>query len=208
MECLIGIAFKDYVLIAADMTNAHSILVMKNDESKLFKLSSQVVMAVSGESGDTTQFAEYIAKNMQLYKMRNSYELSPQSIATYTRKNLADSLRSRSPYMVNLLIGGYDKDEGAQLYFMDYLASMVKVPFAAHGYGGYFSLSIMDRLYRPDLPKEEGYKVMVECVKECHRRLIVNLPNFKVQMIDANGITDLPIISAKQLAINSSPEDH
>ena len=28
-------------------------------------------MAVSGESGDTTQFAEYIAKNIQLYKMRN-----------------------------------------------------------------------------------------------------------------------------------------
>jgi 20S proteasome alpha/beta subunit len=49
---------------------------------------------------------------------------------------------------VNLLIGGYDKDEGAQLYFLDYLASMVKVPYAAHGYGGYFSLSIMDRLYR------------------------------------------------------------
>ncbi|XP_059477325.1 proteasome subunit beta type-2-like [Neocloeon triangulifer] len=208
MECLIGIAFKDYVLIAADMTNAHSIMVMKSDESKIFKLSSQVVMAVSGESGDTTQFAEYIAKNMQLYKMRNSYELSPSSIAKYTRKNLADYLRSRSPYMVNLLMGGYDKDEGAQLYFMDYLASMVKVPFAAHGYGGYFSLSIMDRLYRPDLPKEEGYKVMVECVKEVHRRLIVNLPNFKVQMIDANGITDLPIISAKELARNSSPDDH
>lgn len=29
MECLIGIKFKDFVLIAADMTNAHSIMVMK-----------------------------------------------------------------------------------------------------------------------------------------------------------------------------------
>jgi 20S proteasome subunit beta 4 len=28
-------------------------------------------MAVSGESGDTKQFAEYIAKNIALYKMRN-----------------------------------------------------------------------------------------------------------------------------------------
>jgi len=65
------------------------------DESKIFKISSQVVMAVSGESGDTNQFAEYISKNMQLYKMRNSYELSPASIAKYTRKNLADYLRSR-----------------------------------------------------------------------------------------------------------------
>jgi 20S proteasome subunit beta 4 len=30
MECLLGIAFRDFVLIAADMTNAHSIMVMKD----------------------------------------------------------------------------------------------------------------------------------------------------------------------------------
>lgn len=52
-------------------------------------------MAVSGESGDTTQFAEYIAKNIQLYKMRNTYELSPKEAANFTRRNLADALRTR-----------------------------------------------------------------------------------------------------------------
>lgn len=52
-------------------------------------------MAVSGESGDTVQFAEYIAKNIQLYKMRNGYELSPKEAAMFTRRNLADALRSR-----------------------------------------------------------------------------------------------------------------
>lgn len=51
-------------------------------------------MAVMGESGDTTQFAEYIAKNIQLYKMRNGYELSPKAAANFTRRNLADALRS------------------------------------------------------------------------------------------------------------------
>lgn len=30
MECLIGIQFKDFVLVAADMTTAQSIMVMKN----------------------------------------------------------------------------------------------------------------------------------------------------------------------------------
>lgn len=45
-------------------------------------------------------------------------------------------------------MGGYDKENGAELYFMDYLASSVKVPFAAHGFGGYLSLSIMDRYHK------------------------------------------------------------
>lgn len=37
----------------------------------IFKIGPRLVMAVSGESGDTKQFAEYIAKNIALYKMRN-----------------------------------------------------------------------------------------------------------------------------------------
>lgn len=57
-------------------------------------------MAVSGEQGDTTQFAEYIAKNIQLYKMRNGYELGPKSAASFTRRNLADALRSKVCYNI------------------------------------------------------------------------------------------------------------
>ncbi|CAG9863496.1 unnamed protein product [Phyllotreta striolata] len=200
MECLLGIKFDDFVLVAADMTAAQSIIVMKTDENKLFKLSNKLVMAVSGESGDTTQFAEYIAKNIQLYKMRNTYELSPSEAASFTRRNLADALRSRSPYHVNLLLAGYDEKEGPQLYYMDYLASTIKVNYAAHGYGGFFSLSIMDRNYSKSLSREEGYELLKKCVKEVQKRLIINLPNFKVQCVGKDGITDLPDITPKDLA--------
>ena len=55
----------------------------------------------------------------------------------------------QTPYFVNLLLAGHDKDTGPELYFLDYLASMIKLPYAAHGYGGYFILSVMDRYYRP-----------------------------------------------------------
>jgi len=54
----------------------------------------------------------------------------------------------QTPYMVNMLMAGYDDQSGPVLYFMDYLASLVKVPFAAHGYGSFFSLGIMDRYYK------------------------------------------------------------
>jgi 20S proteasome subunit beta 4 len=50
------------------------------------------------------------------------------------------------PRYVNMLIAGVD-DDGPSLYFMDYLSSLIKVPYAVHGYGGMFTLSIMDRYY-------------------------------------------------------------
>ena len=60
-------------------------MVMKSDQKKYLELSDRLIMAVSGESGDTSQFAEYIQKNIQLYKMRNAYELSPAAAANFTR---------------------------------------------------------------------------------------------------------------------------
>jgi 20S proteasome subunit beta 4 len=38
MECLLGIAFRDFVLIAADMSNAHSIMVMKDGKFDRFSV--------------------------------------------------------------------------------------------------------------------------------------------------------------------------
>jgi 20S proteasome subunit beta 4 len=47
---------------------------------------------------------------------------------------------------VNLLLGGYDTSTYApHLYWMDYLGTLAEVPFAAHGYGSYFALSLLDR---------------------------------------------------------------
>ena len=177
-------------------------------------------MAVSGESGDTSQFAEYIAKNIQLYKMRNGYELSPSAAANFTRRNLADYLRSRTPYQVNLLIAGFDNDTGKpELYFMDYLASMIKVKrlviisvtlvstfflpqtnYAAHGYGGFFTTALMDRHYRSDMTKQQAYKLMIECVKEVQKRLVLNLPNFAVVVVDKEGVTHLDTINPQVIA--------
>lgn len=55
----------------------------------------------------------------------------------------------QTPYHVNLLLAGYDDADGPSLFYMDYLSSLAKTPFAAHGYGAFLTLSILDRHYRP-----------------------------------------------------------
>jgi len=201
MECLVGIQCNDFVMVAADQTNARSILVMKSDQKKYTKISERMIMAVTGESGDTHQFSEYVHKNLQLYKMRNGYELSPSAAANFTRRNLADYLRSRTPYSVNMLLAGFDADKKTpELYYMDYLASMVKLPYASHGYGGSFTTSILDRHYRPDMTRQQAYALLVDCVKEVQKRLIINLPNFSITVIDKDGVVDMDPITHKVIA--------
>lgn len=109
--------------------------ILKASDDKTRSLNKHTLMAFSGEAGDTVQFAEYIQANVALYSMRNETELSPAAVSNFTRGELAKSLRSRKPYTVNLLLGGWSElDKKPSLYWIDYLASVAKVPYAAHGY--------------------------------------------------------------------------
>ena len=76
---------------------------------------------------------------------------------------------------------------------------MVKAPYATHGYGGLFSMGIMDRYYRADMSREEAYGVLEKCVAEIQKRLIISLPNFQVKVLDKDGIHIMDVIKSKNL---------
>jgi len=195
MDFLIGIVGKDFTLMAADCSQARSIVVMKKDMDKSKDISENCLMLASGEVGDTVAFGEYISKNLKLNKLRNGNPQSPWSTANYTRHQLATALRSRNSYQVNMLVGGYgdDKDgtEAPQLYFIDYLAAMTQAPFACQGYGGYFTYSILDKHYKEGMSREETMELLKRCIKEVRHRFMVQMPRFKVHIIDKDGITHL-----------------
>ena len=98
---------------------------------------------MSVNPASVVQFAEYIQANIQLYSMRHGAELSPSAVSSFVRGELAQSLRSRKPYTVNLLLGGLDPiSKVPHLYWIDYLASCAPVPYAAHGYAQYVLLCV------------------------------------------------------------------
>ena len=199
MECLIGIKCDKFAILAHDNSAGRSILVMKQDQDKLFKLNDRLGMVVCGEAGDTVYFGEYIQKNIALYRVRNGYSLSPHAAANYTRNELAEYLRRRT-YLVNLIMGGYDeKNSKSALYLMDYLGTLAEVPFAAHGYGSYFVYGILDRFHRVDMSVEDGEELLGKCVREVQKRFMVNLPSFSYYIIDENGFSVKKTLNAGPL---------
>merc|ERR1712212_1075733 len=182
--------------MGADMSHIQSIMVHKGDSDKMVKLSTHLLMAIAGDPGDSIQFGEYIEKNVQLYKMRNNYELPPSAAVHFTRKTLATHLRSREPYQCNMLIGGYDPQENkAELFYMDYLAASIPVNYYAHGYAGTFVLALLDREYRPDMNEGEAYALMEKCCNEVKRRFLANISKFCVRVVNKDGTKDKNPIS-------------
>jgi len=194
MDSSFAITGKGYVIVAADMTASRSIVKMHSNEDKIKILGSHLLMAFSGEPGDTVQFAEYVERNIRLAQIRNTYPLPPPSAASWIRRELADSLRSRSPYAVNLLVAGYDlPTHEPKLYWIDYLGTMATIPFAAHGYGSYFALSLLDKYHDPEATVEEGLATLRRCIDEVSKRLVVTPGKFKVKVVDKNGVREVEL---------------
>lgn len=186
MECIFGLVGDGFALIAADSSAVNSILVHKSNEDKIMVLDSHKLLGASGEAGDRAQFTEYIQKNVHLYQFRNGIPLSTAAAANFTRGELATALR-KSPYFVNILLAGYDKEVGPSLYYIDYIATLHKLDKGAFGYGSYFSLSMMDRHYRNGMSLEQAIDLVDKCIIEIRSRLVVAPPNFVIKIVDQNG---------------------
>jgi len=186
MDSAIGVVGKDFVLLAADCSQARSILKMKGDLDKIFQIDSHKLFALTGEAADRENFGHYIQKNIKLYALRTGLTLSNHAAAHFARSEMAEALR-RAPYQANVLFGGYDA-AGPALYFLDYLGLMHKVDFGAHGYAANFVLSIFDRHHKKDCTLDEAMELINMCLKELQTRFLINQPDFVIKVIDKNGI--------------------
>ena len=176
------------VILAADQNNARSILTYQSNLDKIIPLSSHSAMGVSGPNSDLVYFSEYIAKNIALYQLSNNgLPLSTRAQANFCRNELATALR-KGPYQVNILLAGYDAQNKASLYTMDYLAALAKVHYGVQGYASNFCLSILDRDWKQGLTEQEAVALVDKCIKELQTRFLIHLPNFIVKAVDSNGI--------------------
>eukprot|EP00993_Chasmostoma_nieuportense_P003545 NODE_4254_length_817_cov_92.833333_g4096_i0.p1 GENE.NODE_4254_length_817_cov_92.833333_g4096_i0~~NODE_4254_length_817_cov_92.833333_g4096_i0.p1 ORF type:complete len:232 (+),score=52.52 NODE_4254_length_817_cov_92.833333_g4096_i0:56-697(+) len=212
METLIGIACRDHVILAASSSAAHSILQFKDDEDKLHPIEDNKILATTGEAGDRVQFTDFIQRNLSLNSHRQGRRTTAPAAAHFIRGELANAIRSRSPFGVNCLLGAFDPPlpelrklaetsgkavadgSGAYLWYLDHLGSLQQVPYGTQGYGGSFCMAILDRYYKETQTEAESVELIGQCVAEVRKRIIINNPRFTVKLINKDGIKTLPPI--------------
>jgi 20S proteasome subunit beta 4 len=80
------------------------ITVLNQTDDKSRTLNQHNLLIFAGDSGDTIHFAEYIQANVQLYGMKNDTELNSDAVAAFTRREMADNLRTRVVPQVWLIV--------------------------------------------------------------------------------------------------------
>lgn len=186
MDTVLGVAFNDFVILAADKTENFGILRIAEDSSKIHKLTNHVAMAITGETGDTDQFSKFVQCNFELEKFRDDgWEVSLTRAFHWITWELAQDIRSNHPYIVFPLVGGYDPNEKrGKLFWMDYFGTGVEVAYGGHGYGEAFATGFLDRYHKPNLPRDEAVELVKGALDAIQTRLIVGQNIFQMMIVD------------------------
>jgi 20S proteasome subunit beta 4 len=194
MESIISLTGDGFVMIAADVANARSVVVMKDDMDKIQALDDHKLLAAAGTPGDVAKFTEHVTQDLRLYQLRSGLPMSTAAVANFTRGELARFLR-KSPYQCNIMLAGYDAAEeisgapaSTSLYSIDYLGTLIKVPFGAEGYAQYFVLSTLDRLWKKNMSETQALAVLKAAIAEVQKRLVINQPRFAIKIVDKDGV--------------------
>jgi 20S proteasome subunit beta 4 len=151
--------------------------------------SFQLLNCVELDPGDRANFMEFVQKNLHLHEFRTGKKLSTNAAAAWIRRQMADYLRSRTPFRVNMLLGGMNADgETTSLYYMDYLASANQVNYGAQGYCGYMAPAVLDKYWKPDMSLEEGMEVMNKVIEQLKMRLVFKQDKFVIKVLTKDGI--------------------
>lgn len=190
MDIILGIQLPEGTLLATSRAFTRGISIIKATDNKTKVLNESNIMAFTGESGDTTQFAEHVAANVQLKGLRDGYDMRSNEIASFVRHELATSLRTRKPYQVQVLLAGYDGQSGF-LSMIDYLGTRCDLPYAAHGYAAFYTMSLLDHHYRDTLSLEDGLKLLKMCDEELCKRMPMDYKGLRLHLVDKDGVREI-----------------
>lgn len=203
MDTVLGVAFNDFVILAADKSENFSIIRMSEGGEKIYKLTSKVAMAIVGEPGDATQFSKFVQCNFELEKFRDDgWEVPLNRAFHWITWELAQDIRSNHPYNVFPILGGYDfKEKRGRIYWLDYLGTGAEVTYGAHGYGEGFATGFLDRFHRPDMTREQGVELVKNALDTIQTRLVIGQNVFSMVLVDQEGVHDLPDHKVKRVEI-------
>ncbi|MEM2025147.1 MAG: proteasome subunit beta [Desulfurococcaceae archaeon] len=158
----VGITTGSYVVLAADKRATAGAAIYHKDVRKISKVNERAALTISGLVAD----AQFIVENARFfakkYEVSTGRALSISSLANYLSLTLSLYLRVY-PFIVQLLLGGYDK-EGPSLYYLDLYGTVTKEKYAATGSGSPIALGVLESGYRENLPVEDAVNLAARAV--------------------------------------------
>jgi len=133
-----------------------------------------IAMTQAGMVGDVQALTRYLSAEARLFELRNKKKIPVKSAATLLSNILYGGRWSFFPYMVQLIMAGYDEN-GPSLFILHPDGSRLEdKKFFATGSGSPMAFGVLETLFKEKLSVDECKKIAVRAVKAAIERDIAS----------------------------------
>ncbi len=180
----VGIRSNKAVILAADKRATAGNFIVHKRVNKVLKVSDYLAITTAGLVADAQVLVDIMRVHLKQYEYTFGKRMSIKAAATYL-SNILHSARLY-PYIVQLLVGGYDTEP--RLYSLDWYGSVAEETFLVTGSGSPMAVGVIEAEYREDMDVEELVKLALKAVYAATRRDTASGEGVDVAIITKEGI--------------------
>jgi proteasome beta subunit len=183
----IGAVFKDGVILASEKRVTYGYFIMSKGGKKVFKVTDRIGVACAGLIGDMQILAKEMEAQANLYSMDVGRKISVRSAA----KLMANVLFNRryAPLFTQTIVGGLDED-GASLYVLDVLGSLIPDKYAVVGSGTEIAMGVLEEGYKETMNAHEAKELITRSIKSAISRDSMSGDGIDFLIITKAGIAE------------------
>ncbi|MFZ2456682.1 MAG: archaeal proteasome endopeptidase complex subunit beta [Candidatus Altiarchaeia archaeon] len=162
----IGLACSDGVVLLTDRRASMGTFIASRKAKKVYKVNDYIGATIAGSVGDAEAIVRLIQAEAALYEMNNRERMSTKAAANLIANVLQGS--KYYPYMIQVLIGGYDKK--SSIYTLDPLGGLIEEDMASTGSGSPVAYGVLELDYSLQNTVKENIPVAVRAMLSALQR--------------------------------------
>jgi len=183
----IGVVCSDGVILASEKRVSYGYMVMSRVGKKVFKVTDRIGAACAGLVSDMQILIREVEAYASLYRLDVNHPIAVKSAA----KLMSNLLFARRlfPLITQTIVGGMD-DEGAAIYVLDVLGSVIPDKYAAVGSGAEIAYGLLEQGFKDNMTVEEARDLVTRAMKSAISRDVMSGDGIDFLMITKEGITE------------------
>jgi len=183
----LGVVCSDGVILASEKRVSYGYLVVSRAGKKVFKITDKIGAACAGLVSDMQILVREVEAYANLFRIDAGRMISVKSAA----KLMSNLLFSRRlfPLITQTIVGGTD-EEGASIYVLDVLGSVIPDKYAAVGSGAEIAVGVLEEGYKENMGMGEAKQLIVRAIKSAISRDVMSGDGVDFLMITKEGIEE------------------
>ncbi|KAG9301504.1 hypothetical protein G9A89_008356 [Geosiphon pyriformis] len=158
---IVGVIFKDGIVLGADTRATEDTIVAEKNCKKIHYLAPNMYCCGAGTAADTEFTTALISSKLELHRLNTGREARVTTAMTFLKQML---FRYQGNVGAALILGGFDVN-GPSLFLIHPHGSTDKTPYGTMGSGSLAAMSVFETRWRKNLERQEAIDLVKDAVE-------------------------------------------